>query len=302
MQIYHSPVMLKECLEALEIKPDGVYVDLTFGGGGHSKAILEKLNKKGKLFGFDQDIDAENQSKFIENQSFTFVRANFRYFHKFLKLYGIDKVDGILADLGVSSHQLDTPERGFSTRFEGDLDMRMNQNAELTAAKLLNTFNESDLHKLLGIYGEVKNAKTLAQAIVRERIKKPFETCQQLCNFLEKYAPKHKEYKYFAQVFQALRIVVNDEMSALEEMLLQIPQALKKDGVLVVLSYHSLEDRLVKNFIQKGKFSGEIEKDLYGNANLPLANVLKKAMLPTEQEIEQNSRARSAKMRVAKKI
>lgn len=302
MSIYHSPVMLSECMEGLRIKPDGVYVDLTFGGGGHTNAILEQLNEKGKLYGFDQDADAEEESKKITHKNFVLMPYNFRYFYKYLRIYGVEKVDGILADLGISSHQIDTPERGFSTRFEGFLDMRMNQNAALTAAKILNTYSESELHKILGLYGEVKNAKTLAQAIIRERIKNPFETCQQLCAFLNKYAPFRKEYKYFAQVFQALRIEVNDEMLALEEMLLQTPQALQKTGRLVVMSYHSLEDRLVKNFIQKGKFSGEAEKDFYGNLQVPFENITKKIIIPTEQEIEANPRARSAKLRIAEKI
>lgn len=302
MSIYHSPVMLSECMEGLRIKPDGIYVDLTFGGGGHTNAILEQLNEKGKLYGFDQDADAEEESKKITHKNFVLMPYNFRYFYKYLRIYGVEKVDGILADLGISSHQIDTPERGFSTRFEGFLDMRMNQNAALTAAKILNTYSEGELHKILGLYGEVKNAKTLAQAIVRERIKNPFETCQQLCAFLNKYAPFRKEYKYFAQVFQALRIEVNDEMLALEEMLLQTPQALQKTGRLVVMSYHSLEDRLVKNFIQKGKFSGEAEKDFYGNLQVPFENITKKIIIPTEQEIEANPRARSAKLRIAEKI
>ncbi|TAE44050.1 MAG: 16S rRNA (cytosine(1402)-N(4))-methyltransferase RsmH [Cytophagales bacterium] len=302
MSIYHSPVMLSECMEGLRIKPDGIYVDLTFGGGGHTNAILEQLNEKGKLYGFDQDADAEEESKKITHKNFVLMPYNFRYFYKYLRIYGVEKVDGILADLGISSHQIDTPERGFSTRFEGFLDMRMNQNAALTAAKILNTYSEGELHKILGLYGEVKNAKTLAQAIIRERIKNPFETCQQLCAFLNKYAPFRKEYKYFAQVFQALRIEVNDEMLALEEMLLQTPQALQKTGRLVVMSYHSLEDRLVKNFIQKGKFSGEAEKDFYGNLQVPFENITKKIIIPTEQELEANPRARSAKLRIAEKI
>ncbi|TAG00415.1 MAG: 16S rRNA (cytosine(1402)-N(4))-methyltransferase RsmH [Cytophagia bacterium] len=302
MSIYHSPVMLSECMEGLRIKPDGIYVDLTFGGGGHTNAILEQLNEKGKLYGFDQDADAEEESKKITHKNFVLMPYNFRYFYKYLRIYGVEKVDGILADLGISSHQIDTPERGFSTRFEGFLDMRMNQNAELTAAKILNTYSEGELHKILGLYGEVKNAKTLAQAIIRERIKNHFETCQQLCAFLNKYAPFRKEYKYFAQVFQALRIEVNDEMLALEEMLLQTPQALQKTGRLVVMSYHSLEDRLVKNFIQKGKFSGEAEKDFYGNLQVPFENITKKIIIPTEQELEANPRARSAKLRIAEKI
>ncbi|TAE72897.1 MAG: 16S rRNA (cytosine(1402)-N(4))-methyltransferase RsmH [Bacteroidetes bacterium] len=302
MSTYHSPVMLSECIEGLRIKPDGVYIDLTFGGGGHSKAILAELNEKGKLYGFDQDADAEQEASQITAKNFTLMPYNFRYFYKYLRMFGVEKVDGILADLGISSHQIDTPARGFSTRFEGFLDMRMNQNAELTAAKVLNHYTESELHKIFGLYGEIKNAKTLAQAVIRERIKNPFETCQQLCNFLDKYAPFKKEFKYFAQVFQALRIVVNDEMLALEEMLSQTEFALKKTGRLVVMSYHSLEDRLVKNYIQKGKFSGEAEKDFYGNLLVPFENITKKIIIPTAEEIEANPRARSAKLRIAEKI
>ncbi|UJP66558.1 16S rRNA (cytosine(1402)-N(4))-methyltransferase RsmH [Mongoliitalea daihaiensis] len=296
---YHIPVMLNPCIEGLAIDPNGIYVDLTFGGGGHSKAILERLDK-GHLYGFDQDSDAE--ANIPEDDRFTFVQANFRDFKKYLKLYGVKQVDGILADLGISSHQIDEPTRGFSTRFDGGLDMRMSSAIDLTAAKLLNTYEERQLHKILGIYGEVKNAKTLAQAITSRRAMKGFDTTADFKEFLQKFAPRGKEFKYFAQVFQALRIEVNDEMGALEEMLLQTVDVLKPEGRLVIMSYHSLEDRLVKNFINKGKFQGEVEKDFYGNQIRPLEPVVRKAIIADAEEIARNNRARSAKLRIAKKI
>ncbi|GHB33420.1 16S rRNA (cytosine(1402)-N(4))-methyltransferase RsmH [Mongoliitalea lutea] len=295
---YHIPVMLTPCIEGLAIDPNGIYVDLTFGGGGHSKEILKNLDR-GHLYGFDQDTDAE---KNVPNDSrFTFVQANFRDFKKYLKLYGVKQVDGILADLGISSHQIDEPSRGFSTRFDGALDMRMSSNLELTAGKVLNTYEEGQLHKIFGIYGEVKNAKTLAQAVVSRRAMKAFDTTADFKEFLQKFAPRGKEFKYFAQVFQALRIEVNDEMGALEEMLLQTVEVLKPEGRLVIMSYHSLEDRLVKNFINKGKFQGELEKDFYGNPIKPLDSVVRKAIVADAEEIARNNRARSAKLRIAKK-
>lgn len=297
--VYHIPVMLAQCTDGLAIDPNGTYVDVTFGGGGHSKEILKHLDK-GHLYGFDQDQDAE--ANIPENPNFTFVAANFRDIKKYLRLYGVKKVDGILADLGISSHQIDEPTRGFSTRFSGDLDMRMNQSAEISAKEVLNTYEEGKLHKIFGIYGEVKNAKTLAQAIVSERSSQPFSTTEGFTAFLKKYAPRGKEFKYFAQVFQALRIEVNDEMAALEEMLLGAVELLKPEGRLVVMSYHSLEDRLVKNLIQKGKFQGELEKDFYGNPIRPLEPVSRGAIVADAEEIAANPRARSAKLRVAKKV
>lgn len=297
--VYHIPVMLVQCIDGLAIDPNGTYVDVTFGGGGHSKEILKHLDK-GHLYGFDQDQDAE--ANIPENPNFTFVAANFRDIKKYLRLYGVKKVDGILADLGISSHQIDEPTRGFSTRFSGDLDMRMNQSAEISAKEVLNTYDEGKLHKIFGIYGEVKNAKTLAQAIVSERSSQPFSTTEGFTAFLKKYAPRGKEFKYFAQVFQALRIEVNDEMAALEEMLLGAVELLKPEGRLVVMSYHSLEDRLVKNLIQKGKFQGELEKDFYGNPIRPLEPVSRGAIVADAEEIAANPRARSAKLRVAKKV
>ncbi|QYH40967.1 16S rRNA (cytosine(1402)-N(4))-methyltransferase RsmH [Algoriphagus sp. NBT04N3] len=296
--VYHIPVMLAQCTEGLAIDPNGIYVDVTFGGGGHSREILKHLDK-GHLYGFDQDQDAE--ANIPADPKFTFIQANFRDIKKYLRLYGVKKVDGILADLGISSHQIDEPSRGFSTRFKGDLDMRMNQSAPLSAKEVLNTYDESKLHKIFGIYGEVKNAKTLAQAVVAERAQQAFETTEGFTAFLKKYAPRGKEFKYFAQVFQALRIEVNDEMGALEEMLMSAVELLKPEGRLVVMSYHSLEDRLVKNLIQKGKFQGELEKDFYGNPMRPLEPVSRGAVVADEKEIAANPRARSAKLRVAKK-
>lgn len=298
-QPYHIPVMLNQCIEGLAINPNGVYVDLTFGGGGHSREILKKLDK-GHLYGFDQDKDAK--ANVPDDARFTFVQANFRDLKRYMRLYQIQEVDGILADLGVSSHQIDVPARGFSTRFDGELDMRMDASAQLTAKALLNEYTEADLHKIFGMYGEVKNAKTLAQVIVSERVNRPLNTIAELKEILNRFAPRGREFKYFAQVFQALRIAVNDEMGALEDMLEQASELLKKDGRLVVMSYHSLEDRLVKNFMAKGKFQGEVEKDFYGNLLRPLEPVLRKALQADPEEVSQNNRARSAKLRIAKKL
>lgn len=300
--MYHIPVMLSECLEGLNLKAGGVYVDVTFGGGGHSKAILEKLQGKGKLFGFDQDEDAKANAAQIEDSSFTFVEANFRHMQKFLRLYGADKVDGILADLGVSSHQFDTAERGFSIRFDANLDMRMNQRDAVTAAKIINEYPEGELHKLFGMYGEIRNAKTLAAQVVQDRTRSKIETVEDFKTVLRKLAPRGAENKYFAQAFQALRIEVNKELEALEEFLEQTAAVLKPGGRLVVMSYHSLEDRLVKNFIQKGKFSGDEEKDFYGNVLKPLDAINKKPIEPSEEEQKINTRSRSAKLRVAEKL
>ncbi len=296
--IYHIPVMLAECTEGLSINPDGIYVDVTFGGGGHSREILKYLDK-GHLYAFDQDVDAE--ANIPPSDNFTFVAANFRDLKKYLRLHGVKKVDGILADLGISSHQIDEPSRGFSTRFSGSLDMRMNQSADLSAKEVLNTYDEGRLHKIFGMYGEVKNAKTLAQAIVSERTSQQFETTEGFTSFLKRYAPRGKDFKYYAQVFQALRIEVNDEMGALEEMLLAAVDVLKPEGRLVVMSYHSLEDRLVKNLMIKGKFQGEVEKDFYGNLIRPLEPVSRGAVVADAEEIASNPRARSAKLRIAKK-
>lgn len=296
---YHIPVLLQPCIEGLSINPDGVYLDLTFGGGGHAREILKKLDK-GHLYGFDQDEDALANAP--EDDRFTFVHANFRDIKRFLRLYGVDEVHGILADLGISSHQIDEPSRGFSTRFAGDLDMRMNQSGNITAADILNSYGENEIHKILGQYGEIKNAKTLARAIVSERIQEPIVTIDRFKAILDKFAPRAKEYKYYAQVFQALRITVNDEMGALRDMLEQSTELLRSKGRLVIMSYHSLEDRLVKNYFNKGKFHGEVEKDFYGNLIRPLAPINRKAIVASPEEIAQNNRARSAKLRIAEKI
>lgn len=297
---YHKPVMLKECIEALNINSEGTYVDVTFGGGGHSLAILENL-RGGRLISFDQDEDAKKQAELIQSRSFTFCQANFMYMKKYLKLNGVTKVNGILADLGISSHQIDSPERGFSTRFDGPLDMRMDQNATISAADLLNTYSEGDLHKIFGMYGEIKNARTAAKMIVQQRVTKPFGRTEDLKTALQSIAPRGKEFKYFAQVFQALRIEVNNEMKALEDFLHQCGEVMEAEGRLVVMSYHSLEDRMVKNFINKGKVFGEVEKDFYGNELKPFEAITRKPVEASEEEVESNNRARSAKLRVAKK-
>lgn len=302
MSEYHVPVMLQECIEGLAIKKNGIYVDVTFGGGGHSEEILKQLGEGGKLLAFDQDKAAKLNADKIEQRSFTFIEANFRYLKRYLKLHGISKVDGILADLGISSHQIDQPERGFSTRYEADLDMRMDQNADVTAKQVVNDYDEQALHKVFGIYGEVKNAKTLAAAIVSERFVKPFETTADLIELLDKLAPKHREYKYYAQVFQAIRIEVNNEMGALEEFLMQSAEVLKPGGRLVVEAYHSLEDRMVKNFIKTGKMIGAVEKDFFGNQIKPFNAITRKPITASEEELKINNRARSAKLRIAEKI
>ena len=296
------PVMLQECIEGLAIKPEGIYVDVTFGGGGHTIEILNHLSEKGQLLSFDQDDDARENASHIENRSFTFVQANFRHIRRYLKLYGVGKVDGILADLGVSSHQINEASRGFSTRGDADLDMRMDRGIELTAQDVVNDYSEKELHRILGIYGEVKNAKTLAGAIVSERFVTPFKTTFDLIALLKKYAPRGRENKYYAQVFQALRIEVNDEMGALEDFLNQSSEVLKPGGKLVVMSYHSLEDRMVKNFINKGKIFGDVEKDFFGNEIKPFKAINRKLIQPNQQELKANSRSRSAKLRIAERI
>jgi 16S rRNA (cytosine1402-N4)-methyltransferase len=296
---YHEPVMLSECLDGLNIRPDGIYVDVTFGGGGHSRAILEKLTT-GRLLVFDQDPDAlANAAEWKDDPRFTFIAANFRHIKRYLKLHKAEKVDGILADLGVSSHQINTPVRGFSTRFDADLDMRMNPANEKTAREVLNVRSAAELQSILSRYGEVTNARTAAEAIFSSRHNAPIETINDLKGVLMRYAPKHRENKYFAQVFQALRIEVNDEMKVLEEFLMQVPEILNPGGRLVVMSYHSLEDRPVKNFIQKGKFDGEVEKDFYGNEIKPLKSITRKPIEATPEEVARNPRARSAKLRIA---
>lgn len=292
--------MLNECLEGLDINPTGTYVDATFGGGGHSMAILEKL-KGGRLISFDQDEDAAKEAQKIAHRSFTFCQANFRFLRQYLKLQGVSQVNGILADLGVSSHQIDSPERGFSTRHSGPLDMRMDTGAKVTAADVVNTYSEEELHKLFGMYGELKNARTAAKEVINARSKKKLATTHDLREALQKVAPRGKENKYFAQVFQALRIDVNDEMDALEDFLHQC-EVIAPGGRLVVMSYHSLEDRMVKNFIATGKVFGEQEKDLYGNIIRPFDPVNRKPIEASDEEVERNSRARSAKLRVGVRV
>jgi len=299
--MYHKPVMLAECIEALQIKPDGIYVDATFGGGGHSREILKHLTT-GRLIAFDQDDDARREADQIEDRSFTFCHANFMYLKRYLKLNGVTKVQGVLADLGVSSHQIDSPERGFSTRFDGPLDMRMDTSVSQTAAVVLNTYSEEDLHKVFGMYGELRNARTAARLVVQRRVQKEFERTEDLKYALKEVAPRGKENKYFAQVFQALRIEVNDEMKALENFLHQCGEVLDTAGRLVVMSYHSLEDRMVKNYIQKGKVFGELEKDIFGNVLKPFDAVNRKPLEASEEEIAVNNRARSARLRVAEKL
>jgi len=301
MADYHIPVMLTECVDGLDIKPGGIYVDVTFGGGGHSREMLSRFSDGAKLFGFDQDPDAKKNAEGLPD-SFTLIEANFRYLKRYLKLHGIKQVDGILADLGISSHQIDEPERGFSTRANAELDMRMDQKSDLSARKVLNEYDESALHKVLGIYGEVKNAKTLAAAIVSERFSKPFETTEDLIGLLGGLAPRGREYKYYAQVFQAIRMEVNDEMGALEDFLNQSAEVLKPGGRLVVESYHSLEDRMVKNYINKGKIFGEVEKDFFGNQLKPYQAINRKPITASEEELKRNNRARSAKLRIAEKL
>jgi 16S rRNA (cytosine1402-N4)-methyltransferase len=299
---YHLPIMLQECLDGLNIRPDGTYVDVTFGGGGHSSGILERLGEKGKLYAFDQDPDAkQNALKFKDDSRFTFIETNFRNIKKYLRLYGVKKVDGILADFGISSHQIDEPTRGFSTRFDGDLDMRMNQKAEVSAFTIINEYPENQLHKILGMYGEVKNAKTLANAIVSTRMNAPIKTTGEFKALLEKFAPKFKEFKYFAQVFQAIRIEVNQELEVIQEFLEQVPDLLRDtESRLVIMTFHSLEDRLVKNYIKAGNFSGELDRDIvFGTVTKPLESVTRKPIEAQPEEISANSRSRSAKLRIA---
>jgi 16S rRNA (cytosine1402-N4)-methyltransferase len=299
MSNYHTPVMLNECIEGLNIKPEGTFVDVTFGGGGHSREILKHLNKYGRLLAFDQDADA--RQNIIDDDRFVFIDQNFRYLKNFCRLHHAIPVDGILADLGVSSFQFDQAERGFSIRFDAELDMRMNQHSAPTAKDVVNKYTEDELHRIFGIYGEIQNAKSLANTIVTARLSAPIVTVADLKNVIAKRIPKGRENKYLAQVFQALRIEVNQELEALKDFLIQSAEVLVSGGRLVVMSYHSLEDRLVKNFIAKGKFSGELEKDLHGNNNRPFDAVSRGAITASAEEISKNNRARSAKLRIAVK-
>jgi 16S rRNA (cytosine1402-N4)-methyltransferase len=296
---YHNPVLLKETVEGLNIQPDGVYVDVTFGGGGHSKEILKQLGSKGKLIAFDQDKDALKNA--IDDPRFLLINENFRYLKRFLRFYGFPKVDGILGDFGVSSHQFDAPERGFSTRFEGQLDMRMNQDSPLSALQVINDYDELSLRKIFSEYGELRAAAGMARAIVASREKQPITATEQLKQVLGRFLPKHRENKVLAQVFQAIRLEVNQELEALKEFLLQAEEVLKSGGRLSLISYHSLEDRFVKRFMRNGRFEGEPEKDVFGRVEVPFRPI-GKLIVPGEEEIAANNRARSAKLRIAEKI
>lgn len=296
---YHNPVLLKETVDGLNIKEDGVYVDVTFGGGGHSKEILNRLGKNGRLIAFDQDQDALLNT--IDDSRFTLINENFRYVKRFLRFHGVKKVDGILADFGVSSHQFDVPKRGFSTRFEANLDMRMNQQENLSAHTVINEYDEQQLKQVFRQYGELRNASALSRTIVLNREEGEIKTTKQLKMVLKKHLPAHRENKILAQIYQAIRIEVNQEIEVLKEFLLQTPDLLEKGGRLSFISYHSLEDRLVKRFIRNGMFEGEPEKDVFGNFTVPLRRT-GKLITPTQEEIKTNNRARSAKLRIAEKI
>ncbi|MFC4632861.1 16S rRNA (cytosine(1402)-N(4))-methyltransferase RsmH [Dokdonia ponticola] len=296
---YHNPVLLHETVDGLNIKSDGVYVDVTFGGGGHSREILNRLGDQGKLYGFDQDQDAQQNS--IEDDRFTLIPENFRYIKRFLRFHGVKKVDGILGDFGVSSHQFDVAERGFSTRFESDLDMRMNQHDALSAYHVVNEYDEESLRQVFWQYGELRNAPRIARTIIEARKEAPIKTSEQLKSVLQPFLPKHREHKILAQIYQAIRIEVNQEIEVLKEFLLQTEQLLDVGGRLSLISYHSLEDRLVKRYIRNGLFEGEPEKDMYGNFEVPFKKV-GKLIVPDHKEIKQNNRARSAKLRIAERI
>ncbi|MCR5014144.1 MAG: 16S rRNA (cytosine(1402)-N(4))-methyltransferase RsmH [Bacteroidales bacterium] len=296
--MYHIPVLLNECMDGLNINPEGAYADVTFGGGGHSRAIMERLTT-GHLYAFDQDEDAARNV--IDDERFTFVPQNFSYFKNFIQMYHQGKIDGVIADLGVSSHQFDTPEKGFSTRFEGHLDMRMSQANPVDAATVVNTYDQAELSRVFSLYGELANAYLIASDIVMARDHEPIETTTQLKEAIRARLPRGKENKTLAQVFQALRIEVNHEMDALNSFLSQCADVLKPGGRLVVLSYHSLEDRLVKNFIKTGNAEGVEEKDFFGNPLTPYKIINRKPIVPSDEEVERNSRARSAKLRVAER-
>jgi 16S rRNA (cytosine1402-N4)-methyltransferase len=296
---YHNPVLLKESVDGLDIKEDGVYVDVTFGGGGHSREILSRLGKNGSLIAFDQDKDALLNT--IDDSRFTLINENFRYIKRFLRFHGVKSVDGILADFGVSSHQFDVADRGFSTRFEANLDMRMNQQDVLSAYNVVNEYDEVKLRKVFWEYGELRQAPVLARTIVSERKAEEIKTSEQLKQVLKKYLPPRHENKILAQIFQAIRIEVNQEIEVLKEFLTQTPELLNKEGRLSCISYHSLEDRLVKRFMRSGLFEGEPEKDVFGNIDVPLKKI-GKLIVPTQDEIQLNNRARSAKLRIAERF
>ena len=298
-EAYHTPALLEESVDGLRIAPSGVYLDLTFGGGGHSSEILNRLGAEGRLIAFDQDEDAVQNA--LDDSRFILIRSNFRYLKNFLRYYDIDEVDGVLADLGVSSHHFDDAERGFSFRFEGDLDMRMNRRADISAADILNGYDMEKLSDVFYHYGELKNARSIASAVVAFRDKEQISTTGQLIEILQPFAGRDRERKVLAQAFQALRIEVNREMDALKEMLQRSLEMLKPGGRISVISYHSLEDRLVKNFFRSGNFEGVIEKDFYGNPITPFELVNRKVIVPTEEEQYNNPRSRSAKLRIAEK-
>ncbi|WP_406845273.1 16S rRNA (cytosine(1402)-N(4))-methyltransferase RsmH [Flavobacterium soyae] len=296
---YHNPVLLHPTVDGLNIKPDGIYVDVTFGGGGHSKEILRRLGPNGKLFAFDQDEDALANA--LPDERFTLINENFRFIKRFLRFYGVKGVDGILADLGVSSHQFDVPERGFSTRFDAGLDMRMSQKNDLNAYRVVNEYEEQDLRRVFFDYGELKNAPVLARTIVEARRDYPIKTTDELKDVLKKFLPEKVRNKILAQIYQAIRIEVNQEMDVLKEFIEQSLEILNPGGRLSVISYHSLEDRLVKRFIKNGMFEGEPERDFYGNYSVPFKTI-GKLIVPDDAEIKINNRARSAKLRIAEKI
>ena len=296
---YHTPVLLKESIDGLRIRRGGIYVDATFGGGGHSKMILELLKGEGHLYGFDQDNDAEKN--IFPDPAFTFVRSNFRYLSNFMDWHGVNGIDGLFADLGVSSHHFDDESRGFSFRLEGNLDMRMNQRAGINAAEILNTFSEKELADIFYQYGELRNSKALARAVVKTREQKKIRTTQDFLDIVKPFFSREKEKKQLAQAFQSLRIITNSEMDALKELLMQATALLNPGGRLVVITYHSLEDRLVKNFFKSGNFDGIVEKDFYGNVLTPFQTINTKVIIPQAEEIERNPRSRSAKLRIAEK-
>lgn len=296
--MYHDPVLVGECMRGLNINPNGVYADVTFGGGGHSRAILGRLIT-GHLYAFDQDEDAKANA--FDDPRFTFIPQNFKYFKNFIQLYHGDKIDGVIADLGVSSHQFDTPEKGFSTRFDGQLDMRMSQSNPNDAATIVNTYDQADLTRILSLYGEVQQAHLVAADIVMARENEPIETTEQLKAAVQRRLPRGRENKVLAQIFQALRIEVNQELDVLTDFLSQCADVLKPGGRLVVISYHSLEDRLVKTFMKTGNAEGKEEKDFFGNLLTPYKLITRKPIVPSVEETERNSRARSAKLRIAER-
>lgn len=299
-QLYHVPVLLEESIKGLNINPDGIYVDVTFGGGGHSKEILSKLSPKGHLFSFDQDIDAE-QNKFNDDR-FTFVRSNFRYIKNFIRYYNISEVDGILADLGVSSHHFDESERGFSFRFEGDLDMRMNTRSQKTAADIINNYTAEALADVFYLYGEFKNSRQIASRIIKAREEAPITAISQFIDIINPLFKPQRQKKELAKAFQALRIEVNEEMDALKEMLYSSIEVLKPKGRLSIITYHSLEDRMVKNLFKTGNIEGKLNKDFYGKIVTPIKAINNKVIIPTDKEQERNPRSRSAKLRIAEKL